>query len=171
MTARPSGLSRPQQAMTANCTAGARRVLLPGAVLLVLAAGCSGKKSNAWTKARPQTFPVAGAVMFEGKPVDGATVIFLAEGKSLAATGVTGPDGRYVLRTFEPKDGAIAGKHAVTITKTTEVVERPADPEAPLPSPKITQHLPAKYADRAKSGLAAEVSEKGSNEFTFELVK
>jgi len=139
--------------------------------MFVLAAGCSGKKSNAWTKARPQTFPVKGVVTFEGAPVEGATVVFFAEGKKLAATGVTGVDGTYVLRTFEPRDGAVAGKHAVRITKTTEVVERPSDPEAALPPPKITQHLPAKYGDQAKSGLSAEVSEKGPNEFSFALVK
>ena len=171
MTARRSRLSRPRQGMTANWTARAWRVLLPCALMLVLAAGCSGKKSNAWTKARPQTFPVKGVVTFDGAAVEGATVVFLAEGKNLAATGVTGADGRYVLRTFEPQDGAVAGRHAVRITKTTEIVERPSDPEAPLPPPKITQHLPAKYTDQTKSGLSAEVSEKGSNEFSFALVK
>lgn len=160
-----------RRSMPARPSPGARRAIVAGGILLVLAAGCSGKKSNAWTKARPQTFPVKGVVTFDGAAVEGATVVFLAEGKNLAATGVTGADGRYVLRTFEPQDGAVAGRHAVRITKTTEIVERPSDPEAPLPPPKITQHLPAKYADQTKSGLSAEVSEKGSNEFSFALVK
>lgn len=145
-----------------------RRAIVAAAAGLVLAVGCSGGKPDAWKKARPATYPAKGLVTFKGSPVEGATVVFLPDSKPQSATAVTGADGRFVLRTFDPKDGAIAGKHLVTIYKTTE--ERSSDPESMVP-PKITQHLPAKYADAKKSGLSAEVQEKGPNEFTFELVE
>jgi hypothetical protein len=138
-------------------------------VLLVGSAGCGGRPSDQWTRARPATFPATGLVRFEGKPVEGATVIFFAESRNIAATATTGPDGRFSLRTFDPGDGAILGRHAVTIDKSTEVLEIPKDPEAPPPPPKITRHLPERYADRERSGLSAEMTESGPNEFAFDL--
>lgn len=143
----------------------------PVAILALLlgAAGCGVRPSDRWTQARPKTFPTSGLVLFEDKPVEGATVIFFAQSRDIAATGITGPDGRFRLRTFEPNDGATEGPHAVTIDKSIELLEVPKDPEAPPPPPKITRHLPDRYADRNRSGLTADVSGSGRNEFTFEL--
>lgn len=149
--------------------ASALTVAAMAAALLVGSSGCGGRPSDHWTRSRPATLPVTGLVRFDGKPIEGATVIFFAESRNIAATASTGPDGRFSLRTFDPDDGAVEGRHAVTIDKSTEVLELPTDPEAPPPPPKITRHLPERYADRERSGLSAEVSGSGRNDFTFDL--
>ena len=87
------------------------RWCLVGAMAIALAAGCSGVK-------RPTLVRVSGTVTVNGKPVEGATVVFTPmEGGARNAEGITDASGVYQLTTFEPNDGVILGKHAVTIRK------------------------------------------------------
>lgn len=131
--------------------------------------GCNGGRGDKWLEARAKTVPVSGVVTLDGKPVEAATVVFFARSADLAATGSTDAEGRFVLRTYEPGDGAILGEHEVMIEKTTETQVLPLDPEAPIPPPKIEHHLPRRYGDRKKSGLTAVVEEAGQNVFAFTL--
>jgi hypothetical protein len=67
--------------------------------------------------------PVKGRVTCNGKPVAEAMITFApfpkSEGDREAgkpATGFTDDEGNYELSTYKPYDGALIGKHNVTIT-------------------------------------------------------
>ena len=79
-----------------------------GLVVCVVPAGCS-------RSGRPVVVPVRGQVMYEGKPLAGATLAFLCPGAPRLAVGTTDEAGNYRLTTFEPNDGAIIGSHVVTV--------------------------------------------------------
>src|SRR5262249_47270203 len=68
---------------------------------------------------RPATYPVHGKLIYQGKPVTGATLDFLAPGASRSAVGTTDEAGQFRLTTFEPDDGAVAGTHVVTVFKAS----------------------------------------------------
>jgi hypothetical protein len=84
--------------------------------ILVVALGCVDSE-------RYSTVPVSGVVTCEGKPVANATVNFTPladqgrpEGKrGRVALGMTDKEGRFKLTTYENDDGAIVGKHKVTV--------------------------------------------------------
>ncbi|MEQ1824767.1 MAG: hypothetical protein ABL921_02440 [Pirellula sp.] len=69
------------------------------------------------------TVPVSGVVTCEGKPIANATVNFTPmadqgrpEGRrGRVALGMTDKDGRFKLTTYANDDGAIVGKHKVTV--------------------------------------------------------
>src|SRR6478609_9449690 len=79
--------------------------------------GCSSSGANL-----PKTVPASGVVTLDGKPVDGAQVVLVpaAEGKT-GAFGVTNSSGRFSLRAYEEKDGAIPGEYKVQVSKTIQV--------------------------------------------------
>lgn len=61
--------------------------------------------------------PVEGVVTLDGKPVDGATVVFAPEnGKGQQATGLSDSSGHVRLKTGN-KDGVQAGTYKVLVTK------------------------------------------------------
>jgi hypothetical protein len=139
-----------------------------------LAGGCSRYREDEWSKQWPQRVPAGGMVEFDGKPVEDATVVFVtrsADGKKeYAALAQTDAAGKFRLTTFRPKDGAIPGKHLVGIEKTAAVVTNPVRGLAPEDQPKVVKNvLPEKYRVYSTSGLEAEVTEKGPNEFVFRL--
>jgi len=164
----------------------ARLVWVAACVTVVLAVGCSRYVEDKWSRARPATHRAGGVVEYQGKPVPRATITFVARdesrGKEFAAVGFTDDRGRYELKTFRPGDGAIAGSHRVTIEKRSlgggqPVADKPpanreeydAQRAAQARPPKIVSELPAKYGDAKTSGLTADVTEKGPNEFVFRL--
>ncbi len=136
--------------------------------LLMVSQGCS-RTPDKWEQARLRTIPATGRVVLEGQPVSQATVIFWNDAVPTSPSALTSDDGSFHLRTYMPKDGAPAGVYAVTIEKTTETQPPPRVNEAPSPPLEITHHLPKRYRDAKTSGLSAEVTEKGPNEFVFEL--
>jgi len=84
--------------------------------LIISTAGCGAK---AETKATGQ---VAGKVTFKGQPVTFGTVMFSPIPKDekdklpgKAATGEVGQDGTFKLNTYVEGDGAILGKHKVSV--------------------------------------------------------
>jgi hypothetical protein len=139
--------------------------------LFILIAGCGGAADDKWTKDRPKTFQVSGTVSLNGTPVAGATVNFISvDGKS-SPFGVTDTSGRFRLTTFDQHDGAPLGNYKVTITKkTVETKPHPKEPETqPAIVVKTTWDVPENYSVAAKSGLEAQVTDGGKNEFTFDL--
>jgi hypothetical protein len=115
---------------------------------------------------RQPTHPVRGVVTFEGKPLAGAQVSFrLAEkGRSAAyADAFTRADGSFILSTYEPHDGAVAGKHQVTVVK--RVPHFTAEGKV---GPNL---LPARYASANTSGLTATVKSGVANTIDFNLKK
>ena len=129
----------------------------------------------------PDCVPVSGKVTFEGEPVTQGTITFYPDG-GRAAMGEIQPDGTYVLTTFEPGDGAVPGRHTVTI-KSTEVSGAPAPTSfeeelamgqgdaagaAFAPADQIRWLVPESFSRRETSGLEAEVTrDAGSIDFAL----
>jgi hypothetical protein len=133
---------------------------------------------------RPATYPVHGSVKYQGKPVPGASITFMAYGAPRAAVGKTDEAGNFQLTTFEPNDGAVPGMHEVTVKKyTTEPPPMPTPQQAeadPASADRYTAAMvrwtesarfavPKKYTDRNTSDLRCEVKD-GENKFLIELV-
>jgi hypothetical protein len=143
----------------------------------VLLPGCTGGDDN------PATFPVSGTVTLNGEPVAGAQVSFMGQGVSLAASGTTDAQGKYQLSTFGENDGAVLGKHVVTISPSATIgggeemnAEDPSSGygEAMAAAAAGKQvggegGIPARYGMRGTSKLEAQVTKDGPNEFSFPL--
>lgn len=92
----------------------ARLLIVSSTLLLTTLIGCGGKPQS--------TFPVSGVLQWiDGKPATelaGATVeLQVIEGVALRVSphGEVQPDGTFVLRTYEPKDGAPSGKYRAMV--------------------------------------------------------
>lgn len=125
-------------------------------------AGCG--RRDKWTVRRPPVYRAGGVVTWDGKPAPNAIVTFHAEGGGISAVGQTDAAGRFRLGTFAADDGAVAGNHGVRV-ETIEVVS--VDAEGRLTERSV---MPATYEDAKTSGLVAEVTKKGPNQFTFDIV-
>jgi hypothetical protein len=162
--------------------------LLVGIAALGLIAGCGGSDF-------PDTVPASGTVTYNGEAVEGALVTFspTGVGEVSAASGTTDASGKFTLTSFVAGDGAMVGSYMVSISKTeggevelevegggTESDEDidaayqaldAAGGEAGMSKAggEIEDLLPAKYKVAANSGLTADVTEAGPNDFTFEL--
>jgi hypothetical protein len=137
-------------------------VLFRGACSLIFLAaifslGCSKRGGM-------ETAPVSGKVAYRGKAVPTGTVMFVpAEGP--AATGEIAKDGTYTLTTYKAGDGAVIGKHKVTITALEGMGESLPEQRSPTPPPLI----PAKYLSDTTSGLTADVKAGTTNQINFDL--
>jgi hypothetical protein len=131
--------------------------------------GCGGETG-------PEVYPVAGTVLYRGEPVEGAVVAFQSENATKLATGTTDPQGRFELSTYEPGDGAVPGKHKVTVTKiaqagggssgTASMEEAYQSTQAPA---EAKNQLPSKYEVAGTSPLEFTVSADDTNDFKIEL--
>lgn len=131
-------------------------------LLALIAVFTSGGCSRPTVDGRPALVPASGTVLYQSKPVEGATVLFIPVDHGYAATGRTDANGKFQLRTYEPDDGAAPGKFTVTVKKF-EILFPPGGGEIER------QLLPEKYGTGTKSRLSATVSADESNEFRFEL--
>ena len=144
-------------------------------ICLLLLAG-----SIAWVGCAPAglegTIAASGTVTHNGQAVEGATVVFSPEGEGRAASGLTDASGRFQLQTLTPEDGVMPGKYQVAISKTQvegamseEESQAYAAKHGKSPEVTVKELLPEKYKSPASSGLTAEVTAGGKNEFTFDL--
>jgi hypothetical protein len=122
---------------------------------------CLASCSNPHGDHRP--YPTTGQILVNGKPAEGARVVFHHLGdwgdKSIVPQAVTKEDGRFTLTTYQMGDGAPAGDYRV-------VVEWPAYRRGRNLGP---DQLLGKFAKPESSGLTAHV-EKGNNELpVFDL--
>ena len=80
------------------------------ALVCVTAAGCGRGGISA-----PRTVPTSGTVLFKGKPAGGVKVTLHPRFKMMfTPNGMTGKDGRFLLSTAAPVDGAPPGEYTVT---------------------------------------------------------
>lgn len=148
-------------------------------VVVAAVAGCGGEDTGL------NTVPVTGTVTLNGSPVEGATVTFSpkdASGK--AASAVTDSSGNFALQTMVAGDGAVPGSYGVMITKMDAAASSiPEDRSQMTPeqqqemmramrgqgpsAPKSL--LPQQYGAVETSGLTADVTEDGENNFPFDL--
>jgi hypothetical protein len=132
---------------------------------------------------RPETAPVSGLVTYAGKPVPVGQIVFRPENGRPAIAAINA-NGRYTLTTFKSGDGALLGKHVVTITATRahDGPPPPKDSQDP-PSPKslleevrvggggrraVEWIVPATYSRSETTPLNAEVA-RGQNTINFNL--
>ena len=133
------------------CRLPAVSCLLLTAYFLLLA-GCGPE--------HPETAGVTGKITYQGKAVTEGKIMFYPE-SGRAAVGTISEDGSYQLTTFDEGDGALLGKHRVTIT-ANQVTGGPAQPktfkeELALATQKSSPHsglpvmtwlVPEEYSER-----------------------
>jgi len=118
--------------------------------------GCGAKGDHT-------TAPVNGKVTYKGQPLPTGTIMFVP-GEGPAATGEIAKDGSYRLSTYANDDGAVLGKHKVSITALQNVGAGLPEQKSGTP-PSL---IPKKYISDQTSGLTAEVK-AGGNVVNFEL--
>jgi len=108
---------------------------------------------------RPK-YEVTGIVVYDdGTPYPGGGIVAMEadiDGKRVMARGAIGPDGRFILASQRPEDGAFAGTYRVRVLPQV-VIDGPA--------PK---GLDPRFQSFDTSGLSFDV-EPGRNEFTLSL--
>lgn len=163
---------------------GCRRIAtIAAAVSAVASAGCGPARRYA-----AQTTPATAVVTFEGRPVEGATVILSPlRGSRHASQGLTDPNGRAVLTTFVSGDGAVPGSYRVAVSWEEDL----PNPELSIPDPTVDlegyrkateaainagkpirirrQLLPKKFSGFTSSGLEAKVQAGSDNVLRFDL--
>ena len=116
---------------------------------------------------RLPTYPVAGQVNWsDDAPFVGgadAFVVFESIEHGVTATGVVSEDGGFEVGTYEPGDGAVEGRHRVSLSPPTPG----GDPDKG--GRKVL--LPPRYRSLETSGLEATVSAGGENRVVLILEK
>jgi len=150
---------------------------LRNGLLVAVGVMCGLAVTGCWSRGPVVQF-VEGVVVFDGQPVADATVFFTPEGDAagLPATGRTTADGTFRLNGFRGARagaGTAIGTYVVTIVKfeSAPIPEPDASgvlPQAP-PDQKVSNLLPAEYAEGTTSPLRVAVKE-GRNQYRFELV-
>lgn len=108
------------------------------------------------------TYPIKGRVQFEnGGPVVTGIVEFQSVEHKLNARGNIQPDGAFELTTFEPADGAVAGRHKCVVMQMVVAENFAAH------RPSVIGVVDPRYGSYLTSGLEVEVSSESSNEPTL----
>jgi len=165
------------------------------AMVVATSMGCS---SDGGGGDLAKTYPVTGTVTYNGRPVVGASVVFVPTAKTgEAAVAVTDASGKYALKSSGAREGAVPGSYGVKISKAESQDEAASagdsggdsgsassgddlvddyganynpDAEEDEAAPKSMNFLPAKYGSPSTSGLSATVSNDTSkNVFDFTL--
>lgn len=164
-------------------------------VMLALVCLSSGTLPGCRDANAPKVVPVTGTVRYQGKPLDGATVVFAASGEkpgtAILAIGTTDAQGRFRVKTqigsTSSYEGAVAGEHRVTVSKfvpppsmteaayqqKVEAEKRIMETKGQLlpgeAAPAKVQLLKPGYSDNQKTTLTAKVQAGGGNDFTFDV--
>ena len=140
------------------------------AVSAIALAGCSGPQVD---PNRPKVVPASGVVYYQGQPVAGAEVTFNNATAKSTGSAKTDAAGRFVLSTFGKNDGVVPGPQIVAIQRVEVIDKTPPGVDVSAGGkavpPEIHWIIPQKYSDPSKSGLTADVSESGPNDFKFDL--
>jgi hypothetical protein len=128
-------------------------------VCLALVAGCGGPVN------------VEGKVVRDGKPLAGATVVFLPVDGGQEAGDVTDEEGNFRLKNPQ-KMGIVPGEYLVTVSKTVwppgMKVPGPQEMTIPLVA-KMKESLPAEYTLKDKTPLKITVPRGGIKDLVLEI--
>lgn len=137
--------------------------------------------TGCWGSSKPPTYPVAGTVTLQGKPVAGAAITFVPTAPDgEAASAITDAAGKYALTTWEAGDGARPGDYRVKVFKQEQAAVDPAKMvqnlsieeeqkiyvESKKPAPPAKRLIPSKYESEETSGLVHKVEDKPT---TFDI--
>jgi hypothetical protein len=127
------------------------------------ALGCSSAGSKL-----PKTVPASGVVTLDGKPVDGAQVVLVPAGEgTTGAFGVTNSSGRFELRAYAEKPGAIPGEYKAQVSKTIEVkLKGSVDGGDAV---RFDYAVPGKYTGAKTSGLTVTIPDSGNRDINLAL--
>lgn len=127
--------------------------LLLLSVGMLISAGCGSGEIL------PETAPVSGKATLDGKPLTSGTVTFHPEGPGNPGYAEIKEDGSFEVTTYELRDGAVLGRHIVTV----EVFDGGPDGLPPLPgAEEESSMVPSKYGSPETSPLRFEVKQ-GTN--------
>jgi hypothetical protein len=120
---------------------------------------------------RPAASTVSGRVVYNGKPLNGGSVVMFGPGEKLY-TGLIGADGRYAIANVPPGDLRVTVKSHTAVpynfnvgSRAPAAVNGPKGPtEGPPPAP--VPPIPDRYGVPEESGLAVTV---GRGETTFDI--
>jgi len=142
-----------------------RKANWPATALLILTATMA---LGAGCRRGPAVVPVEGRVLHNGEPLKFGSVMFQPD-SGQPARGQIRADGKFVLSTYVPGDGAKVGRHRVRITCYTS--QRPgvlADKSRrELSLGKLL--IPRRYTKYSTSGFEVEVLGEGNEPFQFHL--
>ena len=114
----------------------------------------------------PPTVPAEGIVTLDGVPVVDATITFIADVGTYNASAVTNKEGKFAMKAFEEKSGAVAGSYKVAINKT--IVES-RDGKQGESDVNLKQGLPMKYSNFLTSGITITLGAAGAKDLKYEL--
>jgi hypothetical protein len=113
-----------------------------------------------------KTYPVTGQVLFEGKPPVGARVLFHSledpNDEISRPRATVDAEGRFVVNTYVPKDGAPAGNYVVTLHWLPKGFNGPVE---------AGNKLPMRYAKAETSGFKVEIRKENNDLEPFLLHK
>jgi hypothetical protein len=128
---------------------------------------------------RLPTYPVEGTVLFKGKPLAEADIVFMYSSLQRSSFGRTNAEGKFKLATYENSDGALAGEAQISVSKyeqekvsSAPIAGEPGyDPsKAYAKSGPPKPLIPLRYADFSTSGLKAVVeASRSSRSIVLEL--
>jgi hypothetical protein len=135
---------------------------------IAVAIGLCGCGHRSPTGDIEKTVPAAGVLTFQGEPLEYYQVMLFPEG-ARPAGGVSDEQGKFILGTNDQGDGAVPGRHQVSIV----YVGPPRGPEwgmddfSPPPPPKVK--IPEKYARAETSGVTVEIPDSGAGDLQIDL--
>jgi hypothetical protein len=140
------------------------------AILIIFA---NGSAVTGCRKGGVATYPVAGSVKIDGRPADGAMVVFVPTATSTQAErkrpfGVADAEGRFRLTTFVQDDGAPAGQYKVLV-QWPAPNQQADDQRSGRRGALGPDRLGGKYFNLENSTLTAKVEEQSNELPPFEL--
>ncbi len=132
---------------------------------LLISSGCGPDLSHL-----PATVTAEGVVTLDGKPIEGAMISFISPTTQYHATAQSDAQGRFSLKAFNEKPGAVPGNYALEVNKTvvsgTSAENTEGGDGAAL---TVSFGLPKRYASMATSRLKAEIPATGTSDLKIEL--
>jgi hypothetical protein len=140
----------------------------------------------------PEIAKASGVVTLGGAPLANARIMFHPiEGGARMSYGTSDESGNFSMSTFGMNDGALVGKHKVTVSKVdlpeeatqidVEALKKGGYTGGGMPgyegmmgigekkATEVEQQIPEKYSDKNKSQIEVEVTASGPNEFSLNL--
>jgi hypothetical protein len=139
------------------------RLMIVAALLALPTVGCGDGTSE------PKLVPLSGTVTLNGKPLEGATIVFVpAQGnkEQTSATDITGAEGNYKAMTGS-RNGVAPGRYTV-------IVEKPSPPAGPMIEGTDDDPYMASIIEKTKTrgkltGVALKKGAKSKSSFDREV--